>query len=234
MTSCPTLVDTRERDLIPLLAWPVKTLPVGDIWIGTAEGDVRKGGLVIERKTVADLEASILDGRYREQRTRLVTYCGEKGAKPLYIIEGDLDRMQGSMTEQTLQKYLNRLMLRYGVAVIHTVSLEGTAALCRVFVEQMEKEPEVFVAADAGAVAYASTVSVDKRGNKENPQVFAATVLQCCPGVSAAVAAALLQVFGSLPQVFAAEEAALAGVAVGKRRVGPVVAKRLHGLLHAS
>ena len=56
MTTC---LDTRERDLIRLLpSFPVKQLPVGDIWIGEQEG-----GLVIEHKAVADLEASLLDGR---------------------------------------------------------------------------------------------------------------------------------------------------------------------------
>lgn len=232
MISC--YVDNRERDLIPLLGWPVKMLPVGDIWIGLSGEEIGTGGLVIERKTVADLEASILDGRYREQRTRLVTYCSERGAKPLYMIEGTMDRLQGKMTEQTLQKYLNRLMLRYGVAVAHTPSLEGTAQACRVLFDQLVAEPTVFVATDAGAVAYASTVSVTKRANKEDPAVFAATVLQCCPGVSASVAAALCASLGSFTKVFEAEEATLAAIVVGKRKVGPVVAKRLYGLLHSS
>ncbi len=89
-------VDTRERELIPLLSpWPVRTLPVGDIWIGLSgeEIDVAAGGIVIERKTTDDLEASILDGRYREQRTRLTTYCQQRGARPLYVIEGIMDRL---------------------------------------------------------------------------------------------------------------------------------------------
>ena len=48
----------------------------------------------------------------------------------------------------------------------------------------------------------------------------------------------LLRAFGStpvsifLPGVWAAEENTIASVAVGKRKVGPVVAKRLYGLLH--
>jgi ERCC4-type nuclease len=227
-----TYVDNRERDLIPILGWPVKVLPVGDIWIGLSGEEIGKGGVVIERKTVADLEASIMDGRYREQRTRLVTYCLERGAKPLYMIEGSMDRIYGKMTEQTLQKYLNRLALRYGVAVQHTHNLEATAAACKLLYDQIQAEPTVFYSTDAGAVAYASTVSVTKRGNKEDPAVFAATVLQCCPGVSAAVAAALCSL-GPFTKVFEADEATLAAIVVGKRKVGPVVAKRLYGLLHA-
>jgi ERCC4-type nuclease len=226
-----SLVDTRERELIPLLAWQTKTLPVGDIWIGLSGEDVMTGGIVIERKTTNDLEASILDGRYREQRTRLTTYCQQRGARPLYVIEGIMDRLWGKLTQETLQKYLNRLMLRYGVPVIHTDSIDATAALCKTLSNQISADQAVFVAADPAALSYSSTVKVSKQGNMD-ARNFALCTLQGCPGVSNAVAEAVLTAFGTLTEVLAAEETAIAAVAVGKRKVGPVVAKRLFALLH--
>jgi hypothetical protein len=239
MTSAPVscVVDTRERELAPLLSpWTVKTLPVGDIWIGLSGEHVGRGGVVIERKTTNDLEASILDGRYREQRTRLTTYCQQCQARPLYIIEGIMDRIWGKLSQETLQKYLNRLALRYGVAVIHTESVESTAALCKTLASQISAEPEVFVLADPASLAYSSTVSVSKRGNRDDPKNFALCTLQGCPGVSSALADAILAACGgTLQGVWAAEESTIASVAVTeKRRVGPAVAKRLFGLLHAS
>lgn len=233
MSKLSCVVDTRERDLIPLLAWPVRTIPVGDIWIGLSGEDVAAGGIVAERKSTDDLEASIMDGRYREQRTRLTTYCQQRGAKPLYIIEGPMDRLWGKLSQETLQKYLNRLTLRYSVAVIHTTSLEGTAKLCQLLAAQIIAEPAVFVATDPAALAYSSTVSVTKKGNKEDPKNFAACALQGCPGISSAAADAILTTFGNLTAVMAAEEAALAVVQVGKRKLGPAVANRLYTLLHA-
>jgi ERCC4-type nuclease len=226
-------VDTRERELIPLLSWPTKTLPVGDIWIGLSGEEVMPGGVVIERKSTNDLEASILDGRYREQRTRLTTYCQQRGARPLYIIEGLMDRIWGKLTQDTLQKYLNRLMLRYSVSVIHTESMDGTAALCKMLASQISADPAIFVAADPAAVSYASTVKVTKAGNMDAKQ-FALCTLQGCPGVSNAVAEAILTAFGGLTDVLAAEEATIAAVVVGKRKVGAAVAKRLFALLHGT
>lgn len=233
MPAVTALVDVRERALAPLLSpWPTKQLPVGDIWIGLSGEELAPGGICAERKTTDDLEASILDGRYREQRTRLTTVCQQRGARPLYIIEGLMDRLWGKLSQETLQKYLNRLMLRYGVAVIHTESVEGTAALCKLLAAQMSEDATVFAATDPAGIAYTSTVSVTKKGNKEDPRNFAATALQACPGVSAAVAEALLDACGgTLAGVFAADEATLAAAPVGKRRVGPAVAKRLVGLL---
>ena len=226
-------VDTRERELIPLLSWPTKTLPVGDIWIGLSGEEVMPGGVVIERKSTNDLEASILDGRYREQRTRLTTYCQQRGARPLYIIEGLMDRIWGKLTQDTLQKYLNRLMLRYSVSVIHTESMDGTAALCKMLGNQISADPTIFVAADPAAVSYSSTVKVTKAGNMDAKQ-FALCTLQGCPGVSNAVAEAILTAFGGLTDVLAAEEATIAAVVVGKRKVGAAVAKRLFALLHGT
>lgn len=225
-------VDTRERELIPILSWPTKTLPVGDIWIGLSGEDVMTGGVVIERKTTNDLEASILDGRYREQRTRLTTYCQQRGARPLYVIEGIMDRIWGKLSQETLQKYLNRLMLRYGVPVIHTDSIDATAALCRTLANQISAEPVVFVSIDPAAISYSSTVKVSKQGNMDGKQ-FSLCALQGCPGVSNAVAEAIMSTFGNLTSVLEAEESAIAAVVVGKRKVGPVVAKRLFELLHA-
>ena len=228
--------DTRERDLIPKLAnISVKNLSVGDIWIGLSGEDVTRGGVVAERKTVADLEASILDGRYREQRTRLLTYCQQVGARPLYIIEGSMDRIQGKFTETTLRKFLNRLQLRYSVSVIHTDCLDSTATLCQTLLDQIDKDPTVFVAEDGAQKNYAHCVTVKKSTNKDDPKTFASLILQQCPGISATVADAILKGGGeTLRGVMELSESEMAVLPITeKRKVGPTVAKRLWGLLHA-
>jgi len=228
--------DTRERDLIPLLAnISVRNLPVGDIWIGLSGEEVAANGIVAERKTVADLEASIIDGRYREQRTRLLTYCQQRGARPLYIIEGSLDRIQGKFTETTLRKFLNRLQLRYSVSVIQTDCLDSTATLCKTLLDQIQADSKVFAAEDGAQKDYAHCVTVKKSTNKDDPRTFASLILQQCPGISATVADAILKGGSeSLTGVIALSEADLAGLPVTeKRKVGIAVAKRLWGLLHA-
>ena len=189
---------------------------------------------MIERKTVADLEASIKDGRYREQRLRLLTYCGETGARPLYIIEGNLDRLNATRFQgNTLRKFLHRLQIRYSVPVIQTESLESTASICAVLLDQWTTDKDVFKAEDGAKKDYAASVTVHKRGNKEDPAVFASMVLQQCPGVSAAIAKAILEKGANLTGVWALSEKDVAAVQVtAKRKVGPALAKRLWTLLH--
>jgi ERCC4-type nuclease len=228
-----TFLDTRERELIKILGWPTRALPVGDVWIGLSGETLAKGGIVAERKTAADLEASILDGRYREQRTRLLSHCQVNGLRPLYIIEGDLDRINGRLQEAALLKHLTRLTLRYGVSVLQTAGIQETARLCELLADQIRSEPTVFCSEEAAKVQYTDTISVNKRGNREDPSIFASAVLQQCPGVSAAGAAAVLAHFKTLESVWAAAIPDLAAILVGKRKLGTVVADRLWNLLHA-
>ena len=229
------IVDMRERELITKLGWPTRALPVGDIWIGVdLSGNLNAGGVLAERKTVADLEASILDGRYREQRTRLLSHCQVNRYRPLYIIEGELDRMNGRLTKQALRKFLARLTLRYGVAVLQTDTVEDTAKLCGALADQLKEDPKVFMTEEAAKVQYTDTISVHRKGNKDDPAVFASAVLQQCTGISAAVATAILVVYPTLTEIWAATSQQLSVIIVGKRKVGTVVAQRLYDLLHGT
>ena len=223
-----TILDDREHDLIALLPnYSIAHLPVGDIWIGLNADN----GLIIERKSVADLEASIIDGRYREQRSRLLAYATEKKAHAVYIIEGSMRRRNERLKKPALMKHLTRLSLRYHVAVFQTESLDETAELCQLFVDQLTTDPTTFE--QPAQMTYIETRGNTRQGNTDDPGVFAASVLMCCRGVSATGAQAILTSFGSLSSVWRATEAELASVQVGRQRFGAVKAKRLYDLLHS-
>lgn len=224
--STSVLLDVREQALIQRMpTMTTQQLPVGDIWIGSGS----EGSLVIERKTTADFEASILDGRYREQRTRLLAYCAEHKARPLYILEQGLNGKRRTLEKQALHKMLNRLMLRYGVAVWCTESVDDTVAVIQLLETQWKDDPKVFV---AETLSYTDVMHVTKKSNTGDPKVFAIACLQQCPGISAKAATALIDAFGSLQAVMNQEEKALATVKVGERKFGPAVAKRLWNLFH--
>lgn len=228
------ILDVRERELVRRLGWPTRNLPVGDVWIGVdLSGSLAPGGIVAERKSAADLEASILDGRYREQRTRLLSHCQLNGFRPLYIIEGDLDRLGGKLAKQALRKHLTRLTLRYGVPLLQTESTEDTAKLCQELADQLKEDPKVFMTEEAAKVKYTDTISVYKKGNSDVPAVFASAVLQQCSGISAAGASAILSTYSTLTAIWAASAQQLSLVVVGKRKLGLVVAQRLYDLLHS-
>jgi len=230
------LLDDREHGLRKLINAPFSHLPVGDIWIGTGVGSDLSGGLLanglcIERKSAADLEASILDNRYREQRSRLLAYVSEVKAHPVYIIEGDLDRLGARLKKPALMKHITRLSLRYHVTVFQTSCIEETAELCQLLEDQWKADPTTFE--QPKEMTYIETRGKSRQENSDDPKVFAATMLMCCRGVSAAAAQALLQSLGSLTAVWGADEKTLAAVQCGKQKFGAARAQRLYSLLHA-
>jgi ERCC4-type nuclease len=233
------LLDIRERELIRLCpGTPYKQLDVGDAHIlATDASGAERIVVIAERKSVADLEASLGDGRYREQRTRLLATCASAnagiGAKALYIIEGNLDRLGGRRTINELWKILNRLTMRYGIALIQTDSLDQTADYLETLTEQVRADPSCF---DSSTIvkSYSEYVKTSKKETREDPRNFFSAVVTQCPGVSAAVAGVLAGHYKGLGELMAASAEEIAGLVVGKRKIGKAVAERLCGLLHYS
>jgi ERCC4-type nuclease len=232
------MLDDREHGLRELLPWPVAHLAVGDIWIGVTPGlrpenqepEISQNGLLIERKSVADLEASIMDNRYREQRSRIMAYATEKKAHVVYIIEGELDRFGFRLSKQALMKHLTRLALRYHITVFQTASIKETAELCQLLMDQWTADPTTFE--QPATMTYVETRGKTRESNSDDPTVFLSTVLQACRGVSAAGAKAIMAVYPNLDSLMKAEQKAFADIQVGKQKFGAVKAARLYSLLH--
>jgi ERCC4-type nuclease len=222
------ILDNREHGLIELMPdVTVQQLSVGDAHILSEEKPI----LVIERKTTADFVASFMDGRYREQRTRLLAFCAEHKAKAMYILEGGVDGPCRGLEKPAIQKLMNRLMLRYGIPVWITRSLEETANAISILSLQVLDDKTVF---DGTQLSYTDVMATTKKANLAEPKTFLIGALTGCPGVSAKAAGAIVEVFKSLDELLKADVKALAEVKVGARRLGPAVAGRLLQLLRGS
>lgn len=132
-------VDNREQDLlkqineliinIPVfkdLEVQIENLPLGDIIISNNGEDK----LIIERKSINDLSASIKDGRYEEQSYRL-NGLNHPNHNILYLIEGDVNKMNRfkdtRLEKLTLYSAIFSLNYYKGFSVIRTFSLDETA-----------------------------------------------------------------------------------------------------------
>ena len=227
-------VDTRECELIRILGEQTitKQLPVADIWIGITEIEtLSEGGLLIERKSIRDLEASLLDGRYREQRGRLLALCQEKKAQPMYIIEGLLSSGTDRLSKKALMKCINRLIFHYNIAVMQTASIQETAELVETLVEQWTDNPSS-LQRTTELVKVTDGIHVQKKANSAEPKQFAICCLAQCPGISVKAAEHLITTFGSLQGVISASANDIGQVKVGARKIGQVVSLRLFELLH--
>ena len=132
-------VDNREQELlkyikelivnIPLfkdLEVHVENLPLGDVIISNNVEDK----LVIERKSINDLAASIKDGRYEEQSYRL-NGLNHPNHNIIYLIEGDVNRVNrfkdNKMEKLTLYSSIFSLNYYKGFSVIRSFSIDESA-----------------------------------------------------------------------------------------------------------
>ena len=137
-------VDVRENDLLQqinqlIVNVPIfkniiiksEVLPIGDIIIE----DEKESKLIIERKSVSDLLASIKDGRYEEQSYRL-NGSPYHNHNVIYLIEGDVNnanrfKSDNGLGSEKLTIYSAMFSLNYykGFSVFRSFSLTETATI---------------------------------------------------------------------------------------------------------
>ena len=236
----PVWLDYRERGL-QALAPSLSTIspPVGDIWIGEMrDEELLDGGVVLERKSLLDLEASVIDGRYEEQRGRMLAYAVERKVAVAYVIEGETRGFRGRrFTGESILKLIAQMQLQHRIPVFQTASMHETVALALTIEGEWAKAKGRFSSfhGDAGLRAGATTpvaASYTKSVSRDTQESFLIGVLAQCRGVSEALARIILGHVKSMEGLMRATEGELAAVSEGQRKVGRAVAARLYGLLH--
>jgi ERCC4-type nuclease len=185
-------VDFRESGLLesihsikekyPKIKVEQTNLFLGDILIHNAD-------TIIERKTWADLEASIKDGRYEEQSHRLKE-AKEEGWNIYYFLEGDLSRYRGRLPTTTLISCIYGLT-RKGFYVIQTKNIQETALFIMQFTDKNMRDQQ------KSHLSSYESASLNKKKNslitKENISIY---MLAQIPNISTTIASTILEKFG--------------------------------------
>lgn len=127
------VIDNREKYIIkginkkPKLKSyiNVESLIIGDIIIKNNQNEYI---LIIERKTWSDLNNSIIDGRYHNQKERLIKYCIDNNLRRdqiMYIIEGEYIS-NNKLLKTTLKTACVNLQIRDGFRIYFTESILDT------------------------------------------------------------------------------------------------------------
>jgi len=227
------IIDFREKDIIKHFTEMNEQINTIDknvkIEIKTENlllGDILIDKLLIERKTINDLAASIVDGRYREQSFRLAKAL-EEGFKVFYFIEGNMDLYTGSISKNTLVSTIYSLTHK-GFQVLLTKNSKETAFFILKFSEKMKKDAEKMKKDDAkmeysemkettdqdpeinipiietkSEVSYENTQGIiqtkkNKNITKDNISVF---MLCQIPGISTTTAGILLEKYGHISRL---------------------------------
>ena len=199
------ILDNREHHLIQELqktnsfTFTKEQLDVGDILFRRDDKTI----FIIERKTVSDLKASIIDGRHREQKMRLLG-SGIPTNRILYIIEGDLDKsLDGKLSGipvSTLVGSLINTQLRDDIKVYKTSSLRETGEYIRKLLDKLTREETNYFKEGEQSISsscYAATLQKNKKANL-TPEIWFINQLAHIPQVTEKIAAIILQKYSTV------------------------------------
>ena len=121
-------IDYREHSIIDLIKntdfieYETVNLPIGDFII---KDDIQIN-YIIERKSINDLCASITDGRFSDQKQRLLESMGDS-SKIIFIIEGKKIQSKFSRIPiKTMNSAIINLIFKHNFKVIFTENADDT------------------------------------------------------------------------------------------------------------
>jgi ERCC4-type nuclease len=162
--------------------------------------------LVFERKTIADLAASIKDGRYREQKQRL------KSTFPFhritYIIEGSItdindEKSVHGINSKAIVSSLLSSRYRDGFQVIHTANVKETMWYICELAERFSTPDKLTFDTEHGS--YAASVKVkSKKSDNVTKEVAYRMQLSQIPGLSMKIADDIANMYPSFRKLLEA------------------------------
>ena len=206
------LLDCREQDLFSLLTIVINKnnsdillesaqLSIGDIII---QDDEETELLVIERKSVKDLAASITDGRYSEQSFRLNNY-NLHNHNIVYLIEGTILNYNSRgrrINKNAIYSSVFTLSYYKGFSVYRTEGLNDTAETIFRITDKLRREKNKlgFYTGNTDKIESQSYVDVIKAEKKSNVTTnnIGEVMLRQIPGVSANYAKVIMEKYNSL------------------------------------
>lgn len=156
--------------------------------------------IIIERKSLSDLLASIKDGRYEEQSHRLLYSSGIHSHHIIYLIEGIMTTLSPS-EKKLVYSCITSLNAFKGFSVYRTASLQETSDWIFHFSDKLHRDMEkgkglAFSKPTETAPEYASVVKKTKKDNITAENIGELFLSQI-PGISHVSAKAILTKFGT-------------------------------------
>lgn len=205
MAGIECIFDSREHDLISQfhqtgydISYTVETLDLGDIEIRGSQ----EQRFLLERKTIADLAASLRDGRFKDQKDRLLGVIEREPKTAIgYILEGNLrggDQEpinRSRITIGMIRSLLFTIQFRYRIPVIVTGSTRETATWIFQFCKNLLRKPDfcpIGSGSNAGASSYKTLMPAPSMNRGNDSRSYTIGMLTVLPGMSFKTATGLM------------------------------------------
>ena len=238
--------DSRELKLKELLE-PTDTINLSQEYLELGDiifRDESKDILVIERKTMSDLYSSIQDGRYKEQKIRLMNHYSRK--QIVYIIEGTISSSTKffKKAKPITDGALLNMAFRDKLTVIRTKDIGETCSILYKIGGKIIKNPEFFKnenekESNISKINYLDTIKICKKDNM-TPKLCNIVQLSQIPGVSKQMGEIIIEKYGSLTHLILEYTKLndlkdklefLKNIELTNRKIGPVISKRIYEFL---
>lgn len=211
----------------------VTNLEVGDFVIGNSlDNDIH---LVIERKTYDDLASSITDGRFRQQKQRLIDSIGDL-SKILYILEGHKKTVYSNSTSKNsmINGAILNLILKHQFKVVTTDNHDDSFnTIISIYKKCKEK-----LSTNENTVAPTRLIS---KGESISHNLFALQ-LSVIPGISYRIASQITEVYKNMNELTNAYNNCvdvkckinmLSHLQISeKRKLGKALSKKIYDSIH--
>lgn len=193
MSRVKLYVDTRENEILNKLEIEereVTQLENGDFLIKVDEEPF----IVIERKSTKDLAQSVKDGRYKEQKLRLLSLKrNNPKLKIMYIIEGffsfDNNFNVQNIKGDVLQGCVINSMIRDNVFIIFTRNVEDTCNCVKAIFKRVSSDPikytsDLDMSASIDRSSYTDSLIKTKKKDNIDKNACLLGQLAMIPGIS--------------------------------------------------
>lgn len=192
-------IDNRERELIKhfTLDHTLENLDIGDIQF--IDKETNNILIVIERKTYSDLSSSIVDGRYKEQKMRLIHSLDNKIRK-IILIEGN-NKNDFTLDEKIYNGTMVNTLIRDNIHIYHTQDIQSTLQFIETIYQNLPKYYEELkdeIINNIQPEFHTNCSSVKK--NNLTPSLCFRNMLCQIPQVSNSIASILVEKYDNMNQ----------------------------------
>ena len=227
MTNTNIYIDTRESKLREILekneeTFITKPLELGDILIEHPNRQILR-----ERKTIADFHASITDGRYKNQKLRLLEWRNkEEGRKNIIYL---FEEKMGDNKDKAYWGALVNMILRDNIGVIQCDGMIRTAQIISDIKKKLDEDK--FGELEGGS----RNISLEgyAKGKYNTPRNCYLGQLSLIPGLSPAIAEKIAEKYPNMRALLDGMDVKeLGNIRITeKRRLGDKLAEKIRSYI---
>jgi len=229
-------VDYREKSLISLLKVSIEVvnLEMGDIKFEYNGKPI----LIIERKSISDLNSSIRDGRYHEQKQRIISNIDRH--RIVYLVEGEIPEGNVYIDRNKIYSGILHTIFRDRLIVYKTGSILESVEFISELVNRINtKSVDWLNYLDGNCVNNSLDVDkkvydkvASKKSDNNTPIVAFINMLAQIPGCSTKMAEKIVDAYKTMPVLIKSleegGEKCLKDLKLDNRKLGPILSCRIY------